>query len=1120
MLPTATPTPSSTTTTVVLTTTPVAGVVDTAAPSAPGTLAVSGSTSDGVSFSWLASVDDAGVVGYEIWRNGLRLQLAPASQTTFNDSALAPNTSYTYSVRALDASGNASTFSVDLSVRTLPASTPADTSAPSTPAGLAAGQVTDSSLTFSWSPSTDNQGVVRYEVYRGSTLVASTAQTSFVLTGLTASTPYSLTIKAFDATGNASGTSATLVLTTAAAPATPTPDTTAPTVPTALAVTQTTTNSLNLNWTAGTDNIGVVGYNILRNGTIVGSSNTPGYLLTGLAASTTYSLAVNAFDAVGNTSATSTALSATTASAAPATDTTAPTSPTGLSLNIATSNSLTIGWAASTDAVGVTGYNIYKAGALVGTVTARSYTVTGLAASTSYALTVRAVDAAGNLSTPAALTASTTAAADTTAPTKPAGLVVTNPTSSTLPLSWAASTDAVGVTGYKIFRGGSQVGSTTTATNFTLTGLTASVTYALTVSAVDAAGNVSALSNALNASTTAAPDTTPPTAPTSLAVTNPTASSLTLGWSASTDAVGVVRYDIYRDGLLAGNTTSTSFTLSGLVASTSYTLTVRAVDAAGNVSAASAGLAGSTSAVASGWAATNDGYYGTPTTSFTIPSSAIGADTGLYLIDVQASFPAVDWANIDRLYIPAGNYKFIRLGNLPNRSSSKKLVITNKDGQVKVGGLGHYYMIAITGGSNWVLTGRYDPVSQTGNASYPGHRGGAFANSQGKYGIFVDDALSASGISGIQISGKATQFELDSLEITRVDFAGVLVKTDNDPTAHMDDCKFHDLYIHDTTSEGIYIGNSKVTLPDSLNQHMIRNWQVYNNRILRTGTEAMQMSHLAGNNNHVHHNVFGPAAIDWRSAFQIYQDGNLVFNLREGKVLVEKNVVIGSAGTHFSLFSKPVTGDPTVNNVGLIVRDNYFSDMRNLALYAGVDAISGMSFVFQNNVWRKQRFEFTQVYPTATQWDHLLRNFNTTTPISFTNNDWDHSTLKFIAGNNSNALPTGNGTAGNVTGSGADRRTIDAVRFVNAGLPDGFDYLTLEKWTAASTLNANTPVTYPLNYTVMYNGTPYRCKLSPCPAGVVPPGNSGTWEVLTPFADDVRIVPGSTYDGYGLQPGL
>jgi hypothetical protein len=79
---------------------------------------------------------------------------------------------------------------------------------------------------------------------------------------------------------------------------------------------------------------------------------------------------------------------------------------------------------------------------------------------------------------------------------------------------------------------------------------------------------------------------------------------------------------------------------------------------------------------------------------------------------------------------------------------------------VRVGGLGHYYLLKLAGGSNWVLTGRYDPVSLTGDAAYPGHRGGAFANSQGRYGIGIDDEFALSGNSGLAIGGGATAFEL------------------------------------------------------------------------------------------------------------------------------------------------------------------------------------------------------------------------------------------------------------------------------------------------------------------------------------------------------------------------
>jgi cellulose 1,4-beta-cellobiosidase len=90
---------------------------------------------------------------------------------------------------------------------------------------------------------------------------------------------------------------------------------------------------------------------------------------------------------------------------------------------------------------------------------------------------------------------------DTTAPSAPTGLKATATTSSSVSLSWTASTDNVGVTGYDVFRGTTLVG-TATGTSYTDTGLTASTSYNYTVKALDAAGNVSAASTALSAATT------------------------------------------------------------------------------------------------------------------------------------------------------------------------------------------------------------------------------------------------------------------------------------------------------------------------------------------------------------------------------------------------------------------------------------------------------------------------------------------------------------------------------------------------------------------------------------------------------------------------------------------
>ncbi|MFE9856355.1 glycoside hydrolase family 6 protein [Streptomyces sp. NPDC005780] len=91
-------------------------------------------------------------------------------------------------------------------------------------------------------------------------------------------------------------------------------------------------------------------------------------------------------------------------------------------------------------------------------------------------------------------------------------------------------------------------------------------------------------------------DTQAPTAPTGVTVTAKTSGSVSLSWTASTDNTGVTGYDVFRDGVKVGSSTTTSYTDSGLSASTAYSYTVKAKDAAGNVSAASSALSATTSA--------------------------------------------------------------------------------------------------------------------------------------------------------------------------------------------------------------------------------------------------------------------------------------------------------------------------------------------------------------------------------------------------------------------------------------------------------------------------------------------------------------------------------------------
>lgn len=206
---------------------------------------------------------------------------------------------------------------------------------------------------------------------------------------------------------------------------------------------------------------------------------------------------------------------------------------------------------------------------------------------------------------------------DTTAPSAPSSLTSTSVASTSVSLSWNASSDNVGVTGYKIYKGSSLAGTVSgSATSYTVTGLTASTAYTFTVKAVDAAGNESAASNSLSVTTAAPPaaDTTAPTAPGGLHVMSTTASSIELMWTASTDNVGVTGYKVYNGSTLVATAsgTATSYTVTGLAASTSYTFTVYAVDAAGNQSSGST-VSGTTAAAstATPWAANTAYTVGT-----------------------------------------------------------------------------------------------------------------------------------------------------------------------------------------------------------------------------------------------------------------------------------------------------------------------------------------------------------------------------------------------------------------------------------------------------------------------------------------------------------------------------
>ena len=578
------------------------------------------------------STDPGGSIVHNLWDFGEGVPNTTASPTYTYEKA------GTYKVKLLvtDNGGR-----MHLSEQTIVVDAgPADTQAPTAPSGLALLAKTDTTARLSWNPSTDNVGVAGYNIYKNGVLDGATGgagATEYLAAGLTPNTAYSFTVKAKDGTGNLSAASNALNVTTNA------PDTEPPSVPANLSLSYKTDTTAKLTWAASTDNVGVTGYDVFRNGTLAGSTLGAGateFMATGLTAGSTYSFTVKAKDVKNNLSAASNGLSVTTYGAQEikyASDLSWVSATAGFGAvrqdKSSSGNALRldgvtyskgIGTHANSDIVyqlngnygrfvsdvGVDDqvthanasivFQVWADGALLfdsGVMNALSATKTvdvPVAGVNQIKLTVTDSgngnsydhgDWAAARFTPSG--SGNPNPADTQPPTAPANLTAPSKTSVSVSLSWTASTDNVGVTGYNVYKGGVLEGSTA-GTTYTATGLSANTAYSFTVKAKDAANNESAASNTLNVTTDAPPaDTQPPTAPANLTAPSKTSVSVSLSWTASTDNVGVTGYNIYKGGVLEGSTAGTTYTATGLSANTAYSFTVKAKDAANNESAAS-----------------------------------------------------------------------------------------------------------------------------------------------------------------------------------------------------------------------------------------------------------------------------------------------------------------------------------------------------------------------------------------------------------------------------------------------------------------------------------------------------------------------------------------------------
>lgn len=329
---------------------------------APTMLTAHAASDSSISLSWAVATGGTGQFTYTLYRNGAPLPQTITSNST-TDTGLAPNTSYSYTVAAVDTDGTPTPQSSSVSATTY--GVPVISTFTGSPASV-------SQINLAWSASDpQGPGLSGFNLYRNNALIASLGSTtaSYNDTGLGTGTSYTYTLTALDSAGDSNSLSTTI--STYQLP-----------VISAFSAAPTSTTSMTLTWTASdTGGAGGLTYTVDRGQTLLSCTTSP-CTDTGLAVGTTYIYSVQATDAAGNQTFRI------------AQGTTFPSAPGTPTVSSITQSTATVTWTAASGTVSSYAYSLNGGATWVST-TATSVALTGLASGTNYTVLVHAVNAGG-----------------------------------------------------------------------------------------------------------------------------------------------------------------------------------------------------------------------------------------------------------------------------------------------------------------------------------------------------------------------------------------------------------------------------------------------------------------------------------------------------------------------------------------------------------------------------------------------------------------------------------------------------------------------------------------------------------------------------------------------------